>query len=77
MFRRSSVVELTSNTLDDKGSFMASYPTFEEVNGQPFPNKMLLKLSFNSPEGIQNAIIHLEFSRIDYLIEPVSFPFHF
>ncbi|MCH6233184.1 DUF4292 domain-containing protein [Cognataquiflexum rubidum] len=71
------VVELTSNTLDDKGSFMASYPTFEEVNGQPFPNKMLLKLSFNSPEGVQNAIIHLEFSRIDYLNEAVSFPFHF
>lgn len=71
------VVELTSNTLDDKGSFMASYPTFEEVNGQPFPNKMLIKLSFNSPEGVQNAIIHLEFSRIDYLTEAVSFPFHF
>lgn len=71
------VVELTSNTLDDKGSFMASYPTFEEVNGQPFPNKMLIKLSFNSPEGVQNAIIHLELSRIDYLTEAVSFPFHF
>lgn len=71
------VVELTSNTLDDKGSIMASYPTFEEVNGQPFPNKMLLKLSFNSPQGVQNAIIHLEFNRIDYLTEAVSFPFHF
>lgn len=71
------VVELTSNTLDDMGAFMASYPTFENVNGQPFPNKMLLKLSFNSAEGLQNAIIHLEFSRIDYLSEPVSFPFHF
>lgn len=71
------VVELTSNTLDDMGAFMASYPTFENVNGQPFPNKMLLKLSFNSSEGLQNAIIHLEFNRIDYLSEPVSFPFHF
>jgi hypothetical protein len=71
------VAELTSNTLDDKGAFMASYPTFENVNGQPFPNKMLLKLSFKSEQGPQNAIIHLEFNRIDYLSEPVSFPFHF
>lgn len=71
------VVELTSNTLDDLGAFMASYPTFEDVNGQPFPNKMLIKLSFNSPEGLQNTIIHLEFTRIDYLNEAVSFPFHF
>jgi hypothetical protein len=71
------VVELTSNTLDDLGALMASYPTFEDVNGQPFPNKMLLKLSLKSPEGIQNAIIHLEFSRIDYLTEAISFPFHF
>jgi hypothetical protein len=71
------VAELTSNTLDDIGAFMASYPKFEDVNGQPFPNQMLLKLSFNSSEGLQNAIIHLEFSRIDYLSEPISFPFHF
>jgi hypothetical protein len=71
------VSELSSNTLDDMGAFMASYPTFEDVNGQPFPNKMLLKLSFKSSEGLQNAIIHLEFSRIDYLNNPVSFPFHF
>jgi hypothetical protein len=71
------VVELTSNTMDNLGAFMASYPTFEDVNGQPFPKKMLIKLSFNSPEGLQNAIIHLEFSRIDYLTEAVSFPFHF
>jgi hypothetical protein len=47
------VVELTSNTLDDMGAFMASYPTFEDVNGQPFPSKMLIKLSFNSPKAFK------------------------
>jgi len=71
------VVELTSNTLDDMGAFMASYPTFEDVNGQPFPKKMLLKLSFNSTEGLQNAIIHLEFTKIEYQSEALTFPFHF
>jgi hypothetical protein len=71
------VVELTSNTLDDKGALMASYPTFEVVNGQPFPTKMLLKLSFNSNEGLQNAIIHLEYSKIEYQSEALTFPFHF
>lgn len=71
------VVELSSNRLDDMGAFMASYPTFEDVNGQAFPNKMLLKLSFNSSEGLQNAIIHLEFNRIEFQSEALSFPFHF
>jgi hypothetical protein len=71
------VVELTSNTLDDMGAFMASYPTFENVNGQPFPNKMLLKFSFNSQEDLQKAIIHLEFNKIEYQSEALSFPFHF
>ncbi|WP_373522269.1 DUF4292 domain-containing protein [Aquiflexum sp.] len=71
------VSELTSNTLDNSGALLASYPTFENVNNQPFPNKMLLKITFNTDEGIQNAIIHLDLNRIEYQDEPLSFPFQF
>jgi hypothetical protein len=71
------VSELTSNALDNRGALLASYPTFENVNNQPFPNKMLLKITFNSDEGAQNVIIHLDLSRIEYQDEPLSFPFQF
>lgn len=75
--RHGKVEELTSNSLDNRGALLSSYPTFESVNGQPFPKEMLLKITYNTDEGIQNAIIHLDFSRIDYLNEPLSFPFQF
>jgi hypothetical protein len=71
------VSELSSNTLDNTGALLASYPTFEKVNNQPFPNKMLLKITFNSDEGFQNIIIHLDLNRIEYQDEPLSFPFQF
>lgn len=71
------VSELTSNTLDNSGALLASYPTFENVNNQPFPNKMLLKITFNSDEGAQHAIIHLDLTRIEYQEDPLSFPFQF
>lgn len=75
--RHGKVEELSSNSLDNRGALLSSYPTFEDVNGQPFPKELLLKITYNTHEGIQNAIIHLDFSRIDYLNEPLSFPFQF
>lgn len=71
------VSELTSNTLDNTGSLLASYPTFENINNQPFPSKMLLKITFNTDEGVQHAIIHLDLNRIEYQDDPLSFPFQF
>lgn len=71
------VSELTGNAFDNSGALLASYPTFENVNAQPFPNKMLLKISFNSEEGLQNVIIHLDLTRIEYQDDPLSFPFQF
>jgi hypothetical protein len=71
------VSELTSNALDNSGALLASYPTFENVNNQPFPNKMLLKITFKSDEGAQVVIIHLDLTKIEYQDEPLSFPFQF
>ena len=71
------VSELSSNSLDDKGSLAFSYPTFQNVDGQPFPNKMLLKLSIANKEGAQNTIVHVDLSKIETSTTPLSFPFQY
>ncbi len=71
------VEELTSNSLDNMGSVLSSYPIFGTVNNQPFPNEMLFRLSFKAPEGNQSSIIHLDMTKIETLTTPISFPFQF
>ena len=71
------VSELVSNSLDDRGSVLASFPKFQDVESQPFPAEVLFKLAYQLPEGGQNTIIHLEWTSIDPNSEPLSFPFRF
>jgi len=71
------VEELTSNSLNGLGALLASYPTFETVKNQPFPNKMLFKLSFKIPEEIQNFIILVEMAKIETQTNSLTFPFQF
>lgn len=75
--RHGKVEELTSTSMLDKGGLLANYPVFEDVEGQPFPNKMLLKLTYNSPEGIQVAIVNLEMTKVEFSPYPINFPFQF
>ncbi|WP_026951371.1 DUF4292 domain-containing protein [Algoriphagus mannitolivorans] len=71
------VSELVSNSLDDRGSLLASYPKFLDVQSQPFPAEVLFKLAFKLPEGSQNTIIHLEWTSVELSSTPLSFPFRF
>jgi hypothetical protein len=71
------VSELSTNSLDDRGNLEFSYPVFEDVDGQPFPNKMLMKLAIKNKDGEQNTIIHIDFSKIETSSTPISFPFHY
>ncbi|GMQ30549.1 DUF4292 domain-containing protein [Algoriphagus confluentis] len=71
------VAELTSNSLDDRGSFLASFPKFMDVNSQPFPAEALFKLMYQLPEGSQNTIIHVEWTSMEPTSAPLSFPFRF
>ena len=71
------VSELVSNSLDDRGSVLASFPKFQEAEQQPFPAEVLFKLAYQLPEGGQNTIIHLEWTSIDPNSESLSFPFRF
>ena len=71
------VSELVSNSLDDRGSLLASFPNFQDVESQPFPLEVLYKLAFQLPEGSQNTIINLEWNSIEPHSNPLSFPFRF
>lgn len=71
------VSELVSNSLDDRGSVLASFPKFQDVASQPFPAEVLFKLAYQLPEGGQNTIIHLTWTSIEPNSEALSFPFRF
>lgn len=71
------VSELVSNSLDDRGSLLASYASFQEVNSGPFPLEVLYKLAYQLPEGGQNTIINVEWTSVEPFSGPLSFPFKF
>lgn len=71
------VAELVSNSLDDRGSLLASYATFQDINEQPFPAEVLYKLAYQLPEGGQNTIIHVEWTSVEPYSSSLSFPFKF
>ncbi|GAA0879545.1 hypothetical protein GCM10009119_25130 [Algoriphagus jejuensis] len=71
------VSELVSNSLDDRGSVLASFPKFQDVSSQPFPAEVLFKLAYQLPEGSQNTIIYIEWTSIDPNSQALSFPFRF
>jgi hypothetical protein len=71
------VAELTTTSMKEKGSLLANYHVFEDLGNQPFPNQMLLRLSFNTPDGPQASIINLEMTRTELVDTPLSFPFRF
>jgi hypothetical protein len=75
--KHGKVEELTSSSMEDKGALLASYPTFKDVNNQPFPNASLFKISFLIDGEMQNSIIHLDFSNVTVANTPITFPFQF
>lgn len=71
------VIESVSNSLDDRGSLLASFSGFQEVNSQPFPISILIKLAYQLPEGNQNTIINIEWTNIEPFADQLNFPFKF
>ncbi len=71
------VSELVSNSLDDRGSLLASFPTFQDVENQPFPIDVLFKLNYQTESGPQDTIVNLEWISISPYNDPMSFPFRF
>jgi len=71
------VIESVSNSLDDRGSLLASFSGFQEVDSQPFPIAVLIKLAYQLPGGSQNTIINIEWTSIEPFADPLNFPFKF
>lgn len=71
------VSEFSSNSLDDRGTVLASFPNFQNIDNQPFPTEVLFKLAYKLPEGSQNTKIHINWTSINPNSEPLSFPFRF
>lgn len=71
------VAEFSSNALDDRGSVLASFPKFQDIDNQPFPTEVLFKIAYQLPEGGQNTRIFVNWTSIDPKSEPLSFPFRF
>lgn len=73
----SKVTELVSNSLDDRGSLLASFASFQNIDDMPFPAETLYKLIYQTAEGSQNTIIHVKWISIDRKSTPLSFPFRY
>ena len=71
------VSEFSSSSLDNRGTVLASFPSFQNIDDQPFPTEVLFKLAYQLPEGSQNIRIHIDWTSIDPNSEPLSFPFRF
>lgn len=71
------LAEMVSNSLDDRGSLLASFSSFQEINKQALPSKVLYKLAYQLPNGGQNTLVHLEWTSINLNSANLSFPFRF
>lgn len=71
------LAELVSNSLDDRSSLLASFASFQEINKQPFPDKVLYKLAYQLSNGGQNTLVHIEWTAINTNSSKLSFPFRF
>jgi len=71
------LAEMVSNSLDDRGSLLASFSSFQEVHKQALPSKVRYKLAYQLPKGAQNTLVHLEWTSINLNSANLSFPFRF
>lgn len=75
--KHGKVEDLSSNSMQDKGALLVNYRSFQEINKQPFPNELLLKISFFIDGKIQNSIIHVNILNVTIPDTAITFPFQF
>lgn len=71
------VTELASNSLDDRGSLLASFADYQDVEEQPFPSETLYQFVYQLGKEKQNTIVHLNWTGITLQSESLNFPFRF
>ncbi|WP_194774382.1 DUF4292 domain-containing protein [Pararhodonellum marinum] len=72
---KSTSLESASSKL--KGRLTAQYPQFGEVDEQPFPNKLLIRVLLEMPEGPKSTTLNVEMNRVESLTEPLTFPYNY
>ncbi len=71
------VVELETSSRYQKGKLTANYPTFEDVNNQPFAHRILLTMLMEQPSGPKSTLVNIEVNKVDLEEGPMSFPYNF
>lgn len=72
------VNELQTTSRYQKGKLSATYPEFEDLQGQPYAYKILLKLLIeNQSADLQSTLVSLEFNKVELENGPLSFPYNF
>jgi hypothetical protein len=75
--RHGKVAELSISSLDDKGTILASFPKFQNLNTQPFPAEALFKVSVQGGDSLHHFRIYLNWTSLDPQSSPLTFPFRF
>jgi hypothetical protein len=75
--RHGKVAELSISSLEDKGTILASFPKFQDLNAQPFPAEALFKVAIQDSDGLHHFRIYLNWTELDPQASPLTFPFRF
>lgn len=75
--RHGKVSELSSISIPGKGSLLASFPEYQNLEAQAFPVEALFKVAFETPEVAQNFRIYITWSSLNPKADPLTFPFRF
>ncbi len=75
--RHGKVSELSSISIAGKGSLLASFPEYQNLEAQALPVEALFKVAFETPKVAQNFRIYITWSSLNPKADPLTFPFRF
>ncbi|KEO74631.1 DUF4292 domain-containing protein [Anditalea andensis] len=77
--RHGKVQELETSSQSMNGKLSATYPEFKDLENQPFPYRMLLKLIFDPQDdnGPVETTVNLEMNRVELVDDPLTFPYNY
>lgn len=75
--RHGKVSELSSTSIAGKGSLLASFPEYQNLEEQEFPAEALFKVAFETPQVAQSFRIYITWTSLDPQADPLTFPFRF
>jgi hypothetical protein len=75
--RHGKVAELSVSSLENKGTILASFPKFQDLNGQLFPAEALYKVAIEDSKVQHHFRIYLNWTSLDPQASPLTFPFRF